>query len=401
LNNLDANAVLQRLDRWQADLETAWSDTNSSPPAQIARNADTLLNNVAEGIEREAAKLAGGDPRGLQRALAFFDRLPQLIEEARANTSADDSYYLTRTIPSSDRRLKEIDQLVTAQGPIKWSDVFYICMVFAPLTILIFLFKHDWWLFVLALWMIVLVTTQVARPLRRRWLLLRRRSDFVSALQFKYQALLEREMRTERRGLFDALLAVVRQRRGELLAWQGTVAAAKATLSHTKIPSTKLTFGERLLREPSDFPLPVGDYDQARIEEIAAQYLDPAARPHWRRGDEPTIVTWLRNGAEQALTGWRWAIHVTGWNEPVRSHSLADLMTSARLQWPLSPEENRGIDLNIVGLTERDELVLPGREQQILVVSTSDPSRLSYVPMRHGLRLTELAAIKDLWESLR
>jgi hypothetical protein len=331
--------------------------------------------------------------------LAFFDQLPQFIEEARADTSADDSYYLKRAIPATDRELRELQDLAAEKRRIRWRDITLICTVYLPLLILARLLRPGLWLVILALWLITLIGAHFVRPWRQRRRLLKRQSRLVADVQFKYQTMLEREMRTERRRLFDALLAVVRQRRAKLLAWKQMIAAAKVTLSNTQAAVPQSTCGERLLRDPDDYPLPVDDYDERKIEQIAAQYLDHSTRPHWQQGDPGAIVAWLRRGAEQALAGWRWAIGVASWIEPERSHALTELMADTQLQWPLASDEHALAQLDLVGLPERSELVLPQLSQP-LIISTSDPARLTYVPTLHGLLLEDLAALQPLWDSL-
>jgi hypothetical protein len=113
LGGLDPETILKALARWRTGLEERWGDEGSSPPAQIARNADTLLDEMSAEIRREVAGLAQSGPRGLHQALAFLDELPQALEEARVQLMADDSNYLKKTIPSADERFRELGKLVT------------------------------------------------------------------------------------------------------------------------------------------------------------------------------------------------------------------------------------------------------------------------------------------------
>ncbi len=401
LEDLDPQAMLQSLADWRSALQAQWAKEGASPPAQIARNADTLLDELAGGIQREVAGLVETDQRGLHRALAYLDELPQPIEEARAKTAADDSYYRKTTIPSADETFRELGKLVAEKHRRRWKGVILVSLLFAPLTLLLLLLRVRMWPFALGLWLGSSVVAWLLPPLRRRRQLARRQSEFVRAVQLRYPATQERKVRVERRGLFDALLNVVRQERRTLLAWQQTIEAAKAALDAEELPPFRPACGERLLCAPEDYGLPLDDYDEAKLYEITAQYLNLNAQPSWREADPAALLAWLREGAEHALAAWRGTLSVTGSGNPEPFQGIAELAKTVRPQWPLAPSERRHVELNLVGLPERDVFGLPERDDlgHVLVVSTLDHTRLSYAPTRHGLQLKKLSATRPLWES--
>lgn len=401
LLGFEPEATLRGLGRWRTGLESQWTDKGTSPPAQIERNADELLGELTAGIQREVTAMIGDRVRGPYQAPAFLEGLPQLIEEARVHTMDDDRYYRKMAVPSLDEKLREFETLTGEAGGRGWRVLIVLNLVFAIAFAFALWKKPHFWPYVLSLWLGGLVGLQIARSWLYRRRLAKCQSDFVAAVQFKFQALEEQEMRVKRRGLFDALLLVVREERGGLLAWRRAVAAAKGMLTRTDVSPPQTTGEERLLCEPADFPSPVDDYDEEDIADFAARCLDPATRPRPRESDAEAIAAWLRSGAESVLAGWQRTVNIVDWHAWEPRDVVKELAATVQLQWPLAPGEGRQVGLDVIGFPERDMMVPhePTVSDRVLVVSTRDPARLSYAPTRHGLRLKKLAVPRSLWES--
>lgn len=399
LTGLDPQAALQALARWRVDLEAQWADESTSPLAQSTRNADALLEELTGLVRREVDGLVEDDPRGLYQALAFLEEMPQAIEEARVQLLADDSDSAKRTIPSADESFRQLgDQVTGKRRP--WHSLLLASVVYVPLIVLSLQMQRTVWPILLALWLGTMISILALQPWRQRRQLAERRADFITAVRLKFRTTQERKLRAQRRDTLEGLLEAIRRERQALLAWQETIAAAPTTLVDADVPSFRPACGERPLCDAADYPSPVQGYDGEQIAALAALHLDPHTRPRWRESDVGIIVAWLREGAERALAGWQRGIGVAGWSEPEPAQAINELAAAVQTQWPLAPDERRQVELNLVGLPERDELLLPQLERRgQIVVSTYDSARLSYAPTCHGLRLKESAATRPLWQS--
>lgn len=401
LTGMDEETILKGLARWRNDLETRWAEEGTSPPAQIKRNADALLDELSGQMRREVDRLLKDSSRGLHQALGFLDELPQAIREAQIQLTADDSGSL-KTVPSADQKFLELGELVT---DMRWNwreKLFSMGLYFAAFAILYFLrgeARFAWAVLLLGLGMGIITSVRIVRRRSKEWP--RRQADFISAVRLKFKSAQERDMRDKRRGILDELSQAVRQERRALQDWRETVTRAQTALADADTPPFQSVCGERPLCDPVEYPSPVEGYGEAKVAEIATHYLDAAARPYRREDEAQVIVAWLRQGAERALAGWRETLSVAHWTGAEPSQVIAELVSTVRPQWPLAPHERRQVELNVVGLVERDERVLPEQDDgdQTVVVSTCDPVRLSYVPTRHGLNLKELAATRPLWEA--
>jgi hypothetical protein len=401
LTGLDPETMLQALGHWHDGLKARWADKATSPPDQIARNADQLLDELVGRVRREVDGLVEGGPRGIHQARALLAELPKRIEEARLQVMGDDGNYQKMIIPSVDEAFRELGEQVIKGSRQWWVGLLWTSGVFLPLVLLALWMKSSVWGIPLGFWIGSALAALVIAPWRYRCRLAQRQADFIAAVQLEYRGTQEREMRTKRRALVDGLLDAVRQESQALAAWQETISAARASLAQADVPSPQLTCGEWLFCDPSECPLPVAGYDEGKIGEIAAHYLPSDTRPSWRDGDVEAAVAWLREGAARALTSWRRANSITDQGEEELSRALDDLASTVRPQWPLAPNERRQVELNVVGWPERDRAIQPdwAGQAQPLAVSTCDPLRLSYACTYHGLRLKELAATRPLWES--
>ncbi|MGD9099163.1 MAG: hypothetical protein PVF45_01700 [Anaerolineae bacterium] len=402
LSGMDEETTLRGLARWRNDLQTRWAEESTSPPAQIARNAGALLDELSGQVRREVDGLVKNSPRGLYQALAFLDELPQAIREAQIQLTADDGGFLEMMIPSVDQSFQKLGDHVTKKQWRWWESLILASVVYFPLMILFLLNQVDWWYGWLVVWSVNVISAWIFGPRRYRGRLAKLQTDFIAAVRLKFKSAREREMRTRRRGILDGLSQAVRQERVALLDWQRTIAEARMALASATVPPFQSTGGERPLCDPADYPSPVEGYDEEKIAELA-HYLDPATRPYRRQDEARAIVAWLQQGAERALAGWRETLNVAAWTGAEPAQVIDDLVSSVRPQWPLAPRERRQVELNVVGLLEKDARVLPERDDlgRVVVVSTYDPLRLTYAPTRHGLRLKKLAATRPLWEAQR
>jgi hypothetical protein len=402
LSGMDGETRLQGLARWRNDLQTRWAEESTSPPAQIVRNAEALLDELSGQVRREVDGLVKNSPRGLYQALAFLDELPQAVQKAQIQLTADDSDFLNTAIPSADQKFRELGQATIMRDQATSGWLAWIMMGAAVLWVLsaILTRQSAWPLYVVLL---VVMLGFLITSIRQRRPPDKCQADFIAAVRLKFKTAREREMRTGRRGILDGLSQAVRQERTALLDWQRTIAEAQTALAGATVPPFQSTGGERPLCDPADYPSPLEGYEEEKIAALAAHYLDPATRPYRRQDEAQAIVAWLQQGAERALAGWRETLNVAAWSGAEPAQVIDDLISTVRPQWPLAPHERRQVELNVVGLLEKEARVLPERDDlgRVVVVSTCDPLRLTYAPTRHGLRLKKLAATRPLWEAQR
>jgi hypothetical protein len=156
-----------------------------------------------------------------------------------------------------------------------------------------------------------------------------------------------------------------------------------------------------LLCEPADFPIPVEELDGTRLVDVANRYLDQGRWAEQESFDAAAIVAWLRDAASRALEDWRHGIGIMDWSGLKPSQAIRDLVQTVHPQWPLLPEEHPRQVLGVVGMPKRDRRFMPKLDDldQVVVVSTHDPTRWSYAVMYHGLPLRSLSATRSLWKT--